>query len=393
MARHLAELGHHVTVVCQRNTPSFYSTNKIKDRVYIYSLPSFVTSIKNPRDAVKHASTIFIQMGVNCMLPLKSFDILHVFDALFPQNALPIIFSKMKSPARKPIIFVDWDDWWGRGGMLENLKGIYRITIPFLTFLEEKMPLYVDGVTVTNETLKKRAISVGVKPQNLFVIPNGTNIEAAEPFDMYETRRRLNLPCDTVIYTYNAYDGSPWETPRALGKNILLLAHKIVVDSFPNAFLLLLGKGCKTWLAEARSLKIDRNIICVDFQPADMYPLYLAASNFSLLILLDTAFNRARSPLRLMDYMAVGRPVIATGLPEIKRVLAYSDLLIKPDADENDLADKILKAIRNPALCKNIGEAAREKIKKQGTWRIISRQLERIYCKYTTHRVCGQPWE
>lgn len=84
-----------------------------------------------------------------------------------------------------------------------------------------------------------------------------------------------------------------------------------------------------------------------------------------------------------MDYMAVGRPVIATALPEVeKSIFDYYDLLIRPNAHENDLAEKILKAIRNPALYKKIGKAFQEKIKKEGSWRIISKQLERIYYRY-----------
>jgi len=385
LAKNLAELGHHVTVICQRNKPSFRIASEIRGKVQIYSLPSIVSKNVSFYDIIKQISTIFMQTGINSLFSLKSFDIVHVFDALLPQNALQIIFSRTKLTPRKPVIFVDWDDWWGRGGILDiYTRGIYRITIPFLTFLEEKMPLYADGVTVTNETLKKRAVSVGVMPKNIFVVPNGTNIEASKPFEIYEARRRLNLPLDAIIYIFPVKESLiKTQLQKSLGKNIVLLAHKIVTNFYPNAFLLLLGKGCETWLAEARSIKIDRNVIGIDFQPADTYPLYLAASDFTLLPPFpDTAFHRARSPLRLMDYMAVGRPVIATALPEIKRTLGYDDLLIKPNADENDLAEKILKAIRNSILCQKLGKVAREKIKKQGSWRIISKQLEKIYCKY-----------
>lgn len=97
MAKYLAELGHHVTVVCQKNKPSFCGTNKIIDNVQILSLPSLVTSSKNPfHDLIMQGSTLFAQIGVNCTLPFKSFDIIHVVDALFPQNEAPIVFSKMK---------------------------------------------------------------------------------------------------------------------------------------------------------------------------------------------------------------------------------------------------------------------------------------------------------
>ena len=42
--------------------------------------------------------------------------------------------------------------------------------------MEEKIPLYSDAVTVTCETLKKRALSVGVKLEKIFILPNGTSV-------------------------------------------------------------------------------------------------------------------------------------------------------------------------------------------------------------------------
>jgi hypothetical protein len=65
-----------------------------------------------------------------------------------------------------------------------------------------------------------------------------------------------------------------------------------------------------------------------------MYSLYLAASNFFLLRLEDNTMNRAGLPQKLMDYMAVGRPVIAPPVQEIKKPIGDSELLVKPSYEK-----------------------------------------------------------
>lgn len=343
-------------------------------------MPSFHDPHKN---LVRSGAAFLKQIGINLSLTFKSIDVIHVFDALFPQNAIPIVLWKIRHRSRKPVVFVDWDDWWGRGGILDlNLRGVYRTTIPFLTFLEEKIPSLADGVTVTNETLRNRAVAVGVNPHSLFVIPNGTDINYNNSFSICEARRRLNLPLDAVIYCFHTRRGilSPQmiiNVPR-VNKNIILLAHKIVRDSFPNAFLLLLGENSKAVLDYARSLGLDKNVLSIDFQPADVYKLYLSASDFFLLPVEDLPFERARFPQRLMDYLAAGRPVITTALPEIRKIVGDCGFFIR-EYDEKDLAGRMLEAITNPVLCQKKGKAAIEKVKKQASWMSVSRQLEEVY--------------
>ena len=381
LAKYLNKRGHHVKMVCQNNNNSLRTTKKVVEDVPIYALPSFHLS-KNP---IRNAATIFMQIGLNSLIGHDSFDVLHVFDAPLPQNSVPAILWKMSFSSRKPVIFIDWDDWWGRGGMLDSdLKVGQRTVTPLLTFLEEKVPLLADGVTVTNETLKNRSISVGVNRSNIFLLPNGTNINLADSHEICEARKQLNLPLDAVIYCYHqrklTFPTQLRVSPR-VPKNIILLAHKTVMDSYPNSFLLLLGEGSKETLTYAKSLQLDKNVFCLDFQPENVYHLYLSACNFFLLPVENTAFTRAAIPQRLMDYMGIGRPVITTTLPEIKRLVDGCGLFIAK-YDEDELSERMIEAILNPVLMKRMGENARERVKNQASWLIVAEQLERIYCKY-----------
>jgi glycosyltransferase involved in cell wall biosynthesis len=387
LARELAKLGHKVTIVCQRNDRFSQCNHMIIEGVEIYLLPPLSASVDfiwqraNARATMRSTLANSTQIGLNILRSVTSdIDVLHTHDALLPQNALPTIFSKLKARAfQKPVVFVDWDDWWGRGGFLDQLsRGFYRPLTSFLTFMEEKTPLYADGVTVTNQILRKRAIGVGVSEKKLFVIPNGADVEKIKPLDMYDARKRLGLPLKPVIYTYcNPYPYAG-RGKDFMGKNVILLAHKAVLAEYPDTFLLLMGGKGEDWMADAKFLGIDKRIIRVGFQPADKYTLFLSASNFFLFPAENTIPDRARSPLRLAEYMAAGRPIIATGLPEIKYELNGCGLFIN-SGKTSDLVEGILNAIRKPDLCKKMGELSRERAVKLYSWSSLAQQLEMAY--------------
>jgi glycosyltransferase involved in cell wall biosynthesis len=123
------------------------------------------------------------------------------------------------------------------------------------------------------------------------------------------------------------------------------------------------------------------NVICIRRQPYHKFPLYLGASDVLLLPLADTQFDRTRWPLRLGDYLAAGRPVVATSLPTIEKSVSECCLLAKI-GDPEDFADKILSIISNPELREEMGKRARELAERKYSWQIIAKQLEKAYSHY-----------
>lgn len=128
LARQLAKRGHEVTIVCQGNARFSHCNYKIMDGVQIYSLPPLSASVEsifqNSARAILRSTLAFsLQTGLNILrIVTSNIDVLHTYDALLPQNALPTVLSKLKTASRKPVVFVDWDDWWGRGGILDDYE-------------------------------------------------------------------------------------------------------------------------------------------------------------------------------------------------------------------------------------------------------------------------------
>lgn len=377
-AKYLVKEGHEVTLIASSRKATLRLAKKIVDGVCVFLLPS-PTAFDGSRlvGSLSRISVGFMQTLVNCVWAGTSdFDVLHSFDVPWPQNATPTLLSRISRFLRfhDRKIFADWDEWYGQGGLLSQYSGLYLFMEPLMAFLEEKVQRCVDAVTVSSETLRQRALSMGVRSENLFLIPNGANLDAIKPLNTQESRKRLNLPKEKTICSYLGV--SDMESLK-----LLISAHKKVVRSHPNAFLLFVGLR-EDQMDFVRSLGVTKNVMCIEKQPYHMYSLYLGASDILLLPMQDNLYNRSRHPLRLMDYLAAGRPIIATALPEIARVVRKCGLVAKP-SDPDDFACKILKAAKDLDLRKRMGRHARELAEKKHSWHLIVKQLEKMYSKYS----------
>ncbi len=382
LSKYLVERGHRVSLIATSRKPTLNATYKSVDSVNVFSLPSLAAPNSNlPLQLLSAGLTIFAQTPLSSILQATlDFDILHSFDVMFPQNAIPTLSSKisrfLQFHHRK--IFVDWDDWWGRGGMIayyaRRYGGFWSIIDPPVTFLEETLPRYADAVTVTTEPLRRRALSVGIKPENLFIAGNGTNTDFIKPVDIHDSRKELDLPEKSVICTH--LGNVDLET-----LTLLVKAHKIVARKHPNTLLLLVGSG-PAGADFVRSFGMERNIICIGRQPYHKVPLYLGASDICLMPMQDIPLNRVAQPLRLFDYLAAGRPVIASALPELGRIVRECGLLAKP-GDPDDFAEKTLELLENPNLREKMGKRARELAETRYSWRVAAEQLENAYLRYT----------
>jgi len=379
LAKYLVKEGHKVLLVLRSREHSLKIVRKLLDGVNILLLPSLVThETSSLVGSSSRVATVFMNTIQNCFLEIiHDFDVIHSFDVMWPQNAAPLLVSNLEGllRIRHIKIYADWDDWWGRGGIINLYKGLYRLIALPISFMEEKVPRCADYVTLTTETLKYRALQSGFKPENLFIIPNGANVEDIKPLDRNNSRKELNLPLENKICT------QIWSSSRDLRSfKLLLQAHKKVTKVFPEALLLFVGrmKVSEAQIDFVKSLNLSRNVMFAGWQPYHKYLLYLGASDVLLLPMQDTIYDRARSPLRLGDYLAAGRPIIATALPEIEKIVSQCGLVAAPN-DAKGFGEKLLKVLQDADLSDEMGKRARELAERKYSWQILAKKLDQIY--------------
>ena len=200
-------------------------------------------------------------------------------------------------------------------------------------------------VVLTN-IMKKELVAAGILEDKILVAADGVDIEKFSiNNNKKEAREKLNLPLDKKIAMYTgSFFLHSW---KGVG-NVLQAASKL-----PGHLFILVGGTKKE--VDALSKEVAANVLLIEKQPHSQIPLYLKAAD--ILLLPNTkekdVSEKYTSPLKLFEYMASKRPIVASNLPSIKEVLnEKNSLLVEPTiqglvsginkiSQDEDWADKI----------------------------------------------------
>jgi len=107
----------------------------------------------------------------------------------------------------------------------------------------------------------------------------------------------------------------------------------------------------------------------------DLKPI-LERAAAGIVPIVDNAFTRFMLPVKLLEYVAIGIPVICSSTPTIRAYFDESMVLFFRSGDERDLARKIVALRRDVALRRQLVESA-DSFLKQHSW---ERERDR-YCE------------
>ena len=219
-------------------------------------------------------------------------------------------------------------------------------------------------VTIT-KALKDDFIKADFKPENILVAPDGVdadviNKEENSSSDKESARRVLNLPSDKKIVVYA---GSLF---RWKGVFSFVDAAKLLSDV---VFIIVGGdeRGDEIELRQYIAANHIENFKITGYiKSEETIRNYIATAD--VLALPNTAKDRISerytSPLKLFEYMAARRPIVASNLPSLREVLNEGNsVLVKPD-DALALADGIRRILSDDSLALGIAQKAFEDVKK-----------------------------
>jgi glycosyltransferase involved in cell wall biosynthesis len=145
----------------------------------------------------------------------------------------------------------------------------------------------------------------------------------------------------------------------------------------PDIKLLVVGKG--DLYRELLKLKIDGlddKLILVDWQPYEKIPEFIAASDICLLPAYNNEVMRYIVPIKMYEYMACGKPVIATRLPGIAKEFGEGNGVIYVERPE-EVLNKALEISKDKQKLKELGMKAAEYVRKY-SWEAITDQFEEL---------------
>jgi teichuronic acid biosynthesis glycosyltransferase TuaH len=160
-------------------------------------------------------------------------------------------------------------------------------------------------------------------------VPNGVDPEFFAATDVAPVPADIALPEPIVGFVgllSNRIDLALLEAIAARGRSLLLV-----------------GPRQHTFEIERISRLLEQpNVAWVGPRPYEQLPSYLRAIDVGIVPYTDSAFNRASFPLKTLEYLAAGRPVVSTPLPAIEWLATD---LIRVATEPADFADAVDAAI------------------------------------------------
>jgi len=304
----------------------------------------------------------------------RDFDLVHAFDAR-PTALLPALY--LQSRRQIPLV-MDWEDWFGRGGSVEERTNplVRAVLRPVETFFEERFRARADGTTVICSTLRDKAVALGVPPETITLLRDGADVEGLQPLDRDACRRELGLPMDAHIV---GYVGAIFYRDAQL----MARAFDQIQAALPSARLLLVGY---VNFAVEDMLQSRKAVIRTGFVNYAEMNRYLAACDVCWLPLCDSGANRGRWPMKLNDYMCVGRPTVATAVCDVTQVMQAHQIGLLAQDRPQDLARKVLELLADPERCDKLGRNARQVAQDVFDWQFGTTELEELYEKVLSSR-------
>ena len=272
-------------------------------------------------------------------------------DVIYASKPRPTSFGLgllARARRRRPLI-LDVDDWelgflyrsgrWGRLGRALNLGNPNGLTWTWLT--ERRVPA-ADALTVASRFLQRRFGGV--------FVPHVRDTTAWDParYDRSASRARLGVGDERVVMFLG--------TPRGYkGLDDLVQA----VDQL-DAHVILALVGVDAASGWGARYGASPRIKIVGEIPFDDVPRFLAAADVVAVPQRATSDTVGQVPAKLVDAMAMARPIVATEVSMIPEMLEGCGVVVPPE-DPSALAKAIGGLLADPSRAADLGRHARQR--------------------------------
>ncbi len=315
----------------------------------------------------KNASPVDPQefYGLRVPLPLISVPVIWFRTSRFGFNLTALSFAvtsfftlwRARLPKDAVLYSIDLDQFsffllplLGRPLFLE-IHGTKRNTF-FTRFAFKRARGFIAVGAGVKESLMR---TFGISAERIVVCPNGIDPQMFLNLPSgADARRELGLPLSYAIFLYMGrfYD---WKGLEVLPKAAHVLGAR--------GGIYCVGGSAEELQGAIRAKYLPSNLICVGWKNHAEIPLWLAAADF--LLVTATKKNdysyRETSPMKLFEYMAARRPVVAADTPAIRSVITEKEALFYEPDDADDLSLKITYALEHKAELAEKAEAGYRK--------------------------------
>ena len=257
----------------------------------------------------------------------------------------------------------------------DTLPSLHWSAIHFVT---QQMFRYAGKVIAVNDVLMKRLTQrYHLQPNQICVIDNGARVDQFSQVENTNSKAFIaehKLTGKIIIIFVGTF--KPWH-----GLDLLIHAFGALADIHPEARLILVGDGPLLSEIEKQVSEngLEEKVIFTGTVEPNLVPGLLSLADIAVLNPRVSGASTAQSPLKLFEYMAAGKAIVAPKIDYVEKILTDHEngLLITPD-DVEALTCSLLELVENGQLRQRMGQAAQQKALQEHSWDQVARKIEQI---------------
>lgn len=284
---------------------------------------------------------------------------------------------------RTPLI-LDVTDVWPEAivntGYIKANSRIFRIIGLLFKFFYKLS----DRIVTLTDSMKKMIASTGINSSKIIVIPNIVDVDVVKPTNEVKGEFKGKF---TIMYSGNLGSNYDFKT---------LLETALALKDRKDILFVIRGKGEKkhfiTSFMKANQLKnvyIDERL----FDKRELVK-YLNKADIFILPMKKCPYPDASLPIKLLDYLACGKPVICCAGGFLSEIISTHQAGISiPPGELKKLVKAILLLKENTKLREKLSENARQLALKLFSYDILEEKVKELLntiqgCDIITERKC-----
>lgn len=234
-----------------------------------------------------------------------------------------------------------------------------------------------DRIIVITDYLKEILMRQGVNEGKIFHVPNGVDLDLFDPkkyADKEIQEIRSGLGGEKLVVFAGALQDL----------NLIIHSAKFVVEQYPTVKYVIIGdhrdpkKSKSAWEDKARQEGLCDNFVFLGRKPREEIPKYLLAADVCVDSFPNKPYFAAAHPIKLLEYGACAKPIVATNVSETSRLLQNEDFgyLSEPD-NASAYADCVIKALDSDKS-KEMATSFSKHVQENFAWDKLAYKLQKI---------------
>jgi glycosyltransferase involved in cell wall biosynthesis len=244
--------------------------------------------------------------------------------------------------------------------------------------IEQWVFIHALGIITISNMFKKIIVGEGVKPIKVEVMHNAIDPKLfhVDAFCRSNLREEFHLVNKVVI----GYTGgfAHW---HQLPFMVDVIAELVI--EHPQLHCILVGDGPDrpSLLEYVKKRGITKHFSFVGTKPHNQIPGLISAMDIALL----PNCNDYCSPVKVFEFMAMGKAVVAPKLPNLEEILTngFNGFLFEPQ-NKRDLIDSLSHLVKDEETRQCLGRNARQTVYQKHLWINNAKEVVRFYRKLTS---------